>query len=394
MMPLEIAPKIYDVGVCDWSVRDFHGYRTEHGATYNSYLLMDEKICLIDTVKAIFADELLDKISRVVEPAKIDYVIINHVEPDHAGALPALVKAAPNAKFFITAQGKAEAIRHYGDLYNFHVVKDGDKLSIGKRELTFVALPMLHWPDSMATYCSDDGILFSNDAFGQHYATAKRFDDEVDLSILFYEAKKYFANILWPYAKLIDKALAKVGALDLQIIATSHGVIWRSHIKEVLSKYAAWGKGVSGSSVVVAYDTMWGATEQMARAVLEGVVNAGSDAVLLRMNETPNSTAVAELFEAGGMLVGSSTLNSGMLPTMGSLLIYTKGLKPTGKKAAVFGTYGWAGGAQKDMEELLADAGFIVETGFFCKWKAQEEDLAAARKLGYDFAKELQSKTK
>ena len=162
MMPLEIAPKIYDVGVVDWAVRDFHGYKTERGASYNSYLIMDEKICLIDTVKAMFAEELLAKIERVVDPGKIDYVIVNHVEPDHAGALPALVKAAPNAKFFITAQGKAEAIRHYGDLYDFQVVKDGDKLSLGKRELTFVTLPMLHWPDSMATYCADDGILFSN----------------------------------------------------------------------------------------------------------------------------------------------------------------------------------------------------------------------------------------
>ena len=343
MMPLEIAPKIYDVGVVDWAVRDFHGYKTERGASYNSYLIMDEKICLIDTVKAMFAEELLAKIERVVDPGKIDYVIVNHVEPDHAGALPALVKAAPNAKFFITAQGKAEAIRHYGNLYDFQVVKDGDKLSLGKRELTFVTLPMLHWPDSMATYCADDGILFSNDAFGQHYAAAKRFDDEVDLGILFYEAKKYFANILWPYAKLIDKALAKAAALDLKMIATAHGIIWRSHIQEIIAKYAAWGKGVSGSSVVIAYDTMWGATEQMARAVLEGVVSAGSDAVLLRMNETPNSTAVADLFEAGGMIIGSSTLNSGMLPTMGSLLVYLKGLNPTGKKAAVFGTYGWAG---------------------------------------------------
>lgn len=390
MMPLEIAPKIYDVGAVDWSVRDFHGYKTERGATYNSYLIVDEKICLIDTVKAVFADELLMKIRRVIDPAKIDYVIVNHVEPDHAGALPELVRAAPNAKFFITAQGKAEAIRHYGDLYNFEVVKDGDKLSLGKRELTFVALPMLHWPDSMATYCADDGILFSNDAFGQHYSTAKRFDDEVNLEVLFYEAKKYFANILWPYAKLIDKALAKVAMLDLKMIATAHGVIWRSHISEILAKYAAWGKGVSGTDVVVAYDTMWGGSEQMARAVMEGVVSAGSDAVLMRMNETSNSTAVVDLFEAGGLILGSSTLNGGMLPTIGGLLIYLKGLKPTGKKAAAFGTYGWAGGAQKDMEGLLAEAGFELEPGFTCKWKAQPEDLESARQLGYDFAKKLQ----
>lgn len=390
MMPLEIAPKIYDVGICDWTVRDFHGYKTERGATYNSYLIMDEKICLIDTVKAAFADEFLEKISRIVDPSKIDYVIVNHVEPDHAGALPALLKAAPQAKFFITAHGKAEAVRHYGYLYNFQVVKDGDKLSLGERELTFMALPMLHWPDSMATYCAPEGILFSNDAFGQHYATAKRFDDEVDLGVLFYETKKYFANILWPYAKLIDNALTKASALDIKMIATAHGVIWRSHINEIISRYAAWGRGVSSDKVVVVYDTMWGATEQMARAVTEGVIAAGADAVLLRMNETPNSTAVTELFDAGGMIIGSSTLNSGMMPTLGSLLIYLKGLKPKGKKAAVFGTYGWAGGAQKDMESLLKEAGFEIEPAFTCKWKARAEDLEAARQLGYDFAKKLQ----
>lgn len=279
-------------------------------------------------------------------------------------------------------------------LYDFEVVKDGDKLSLGKRELTFVALPMLHWPDSMATYCAADGILFSNDAFGQHYAASKRFDDEVDQGILFYEAKKYFANILWPYAKLIDKALTKAAALDLKMIATAHGIIWRSHIKEIIAKYADWGRGVSGSSVVVAYDTMWGATEQMARAVLEGVVNAGAEGVLLRMNETPNSTVVADLFEAGGLIAGSSTLNNGMLPTMGSLLVYLKGLKPTGKKAATFGTYGWAGGAQRDMEALLTEAGFEMEQGFTCKWKAQPEDLAAAGSWATNLLKNYKNNNK
>ena len=256
MMPMEIAPGIYDVGATDWIVRDFHGYKTERGASYNSYLIVDEKICLIDTVKACYADELLEKIRRVADPAKIDYVVVNHVEPDHAGALPEVLKAAPNAKFVITMQGKNEALRHYGDGFDFMVVKEGDKISLGSRELTFVPMPMLHWPDNMVTYCPQDGILFSNDAFGQHYASSKRFDDEVDEYVLFYEAKKYFANILWPYARLIGGALKKTSALDIKMIAPAHGVIWRSKIAQILEKYAAWGTGVNGKSVVIAYDTM------------------------------------------------------------------------------------------------------------------------------------------
>ena len=238
MMPMEIASGIYDVGATDWIVRDFHGYKTERGASYNSYLIVDEKICLIDTVKACYAEELLEKIRRVVDPAKIDYVVVNHVEPDHAGALPEVLKAAPNAKFVITMQGKNEALRHYGDGFDFMVVKEGDQISLGSRELTFVPMPMLHWPDNMVTYCLQDGILFSNDAFGQHYASSKRFDDEVDEYVLFYEAKKYFANILWPYARLIGGALKKASALDIKMIAPAHGVIWRSKIAQILEKYA------------------------------------------------------------------------------------------------------------------------------------------------------------
>ena len=201
MLPMEIAPRIYDVGVTDWTVRDFHGYKTDRGASYNSYLIMDEKICLIDTVKACYAGELLEKISRVVDPAKIDYVVVNHVEPDHAGALPEVLKAAPNAKFIITMQGKNEALRHYGDGFDFMVVKEGDKISLGSRELTFVPLPMLHWPDNMVTYCPQDGILFSNDAFGQHYAASKRFDDEVDEYILFYVKNKDINKGQWKEKK-------------------------------------------------------------------------------------------------------------------------------------------------------------------------------------------------
>ncbi len=203
---------VFRIGLCVI----FTATKTERGATYNSYLIMDEKITLIDTVKAPFTEELLANISKVTPLDSIDYIVINHVEPDHSGAMPALAKACPKAKFYITMQGKNEAIQHYGDIFAFEVVKDGATLNIGKRTLTFASMAMLHWPDSMATYSEYDKILFSNDAFGQHYATSKRFDCEVNQDELFYEAKKYFANILWPYAKLIGNALKSLAVLILK----------------------------------------------------------------------------------------------------------------------------------------------------------------------------------
>lgn len=392
MQPLQIVDNIYDVGVQDWAVRDFHGYKTERGATYNAYLIMDEKITLVDTVKAPFAEELLRNISQVTPLESVDYIVINHVEPDHSGAMPALAKACPNAKFIISMAGKNEAIQHYGDIFDFMVVKDGATLNIGKRNLTFAMMTMLHWPDNMATYCAEEKILFSNDAFGQHYATSKRFDDEVDKGELFYEAQKYFANILWPYAKLIGKALAKLGGLDIKLLAPSHGVIWRSGIADILDCYGKWGQGVCDGSLVIAYDSMWGGTEKLARAIARGAQRAGIVVKVFKLSQTPNSTVAAELFTASGLLVGSPTLNSGMMPSMGSFLTYIKGLAPVGKKAASFGTFGWAGGAQKDMDEMLGKFVPEVLPGYQCKWRPQALNLDAAEQFGYDFAQELLEK--
>ena len=389
MQPFAIAENIFDVGIIDWTTRDFHGYVTPRGVTYNSYLIIDEKICLIDSVKAPFTDEYIQKISRVVDPAKIDYVVVNHVEPDHSGALPKLAELAPNAVFYITQQGKNEAIQHYGDIFNFAIVKEGDVLSLGKRELQFLPLPMLHWPDSMATYLKQDQILFSNDAFGQHYCTSKRFDDEIDEAILFFEAQKYFANILSPYAKLVEKALQKIEGLPLRMIAPSHGAVWRSHIDKIIEKYSCWGAGVKNDTLIIAYETMWGGTESVARSVLTGAASAGIPVKLFRLNSSDNSHIVAELLEAGGVLFGSPTLNYGMMPAMGGLLTYLKGLKPGKKLAAAFGTYGWSGGAQKDMEEFINKAGFDLQPGFNCKWKPQNGEMVEAEKFGYEFAMKI-----
>ncbi|MCX7781177.1 MAG: FprA family A-type flavoprotein [Negativicutes bacterium] len=389
MNQVKLAEGVYYVGAVDWNLRDFHGYTTPRGVTYNSYLIVDEKVCLIDAVKAPFADELIERIARIIAPARIDYVVTNHIEPDHSSALPAVMAKAPNAKVILTGQGKDGIIKYYGKQYDFQVVKEGDALDLGRNKLHFMPLPMLHWPDSMASYLDGEQILFSNDAFGQHICTTHRFDDENDISAILYEAAKYYANILMPFNRLIGKALDKTSSLPVKMIAPSHGVVWRSHIDKIVSKYRQWGKGASERKVVVAYDSMWGATEKMARRILDGVAAAGIPARLYRMSAADRSEVVWDILEAKGVLVGSPTLNNGMLPTMGALLVYLKGLRPANKVAAAFGAYGWGGGAQKDMEDLLRAGGFSVDEGIAVKWTANAEELEQCFQFGLAFGKKM-----
>ena len=392
MNQVKLAQGVYYVGAVDWNLRDFHGYTTPRGVTYNSYLIVDEKICLIDAVKAPYANELLERIADIVDPSQIDYIVVNHVEPDHAGALPALLAKAPQAKVFITAQGKDAVPKYYGGEYDFQVVKEGDSLDLGKNKLHFVPLPMLHWPDSMATYLDGEQILFSNDAFGQHISTTKRFDDENDLSLVLYEAEKYYANILMPFGRLVTKAVDKTGGLAVKMIAPSHGVVWRSHIDAIVDKYTQWGKGICADKVVVAYDSMWGATEIMAKRILEGLAAAGVEGRLHRMSGAERSEVARDILEAKGVIVGSSTLNNGMMPTMGALLVYLKGLRPAGKLAAAFGAYGWGGGAQKDMEEYLKLAGMTVEPGITARWTPDAKEIEQCFAFGLAFGQKIKEK--
>ena len=260
---IEIAPKVWWVGGLDWNERQFHGYTTERGITYNAYLIMDEKVTLIDTAKATFTDEFVQRISQVVDPAKIDVVITNHVEMDHSGSLPKIHELAPSATIYASAPAGVNEIRaHYG--IEVEGVKTGDSLSIGERTLHFVQTPMVHWPDNMVTWCPEDGILFSNDAFGQHFATSKRFDDENDLAEVMKQAKKYYANIVWPYGAQVQKAMGALAGLDIKMIAPSHGVIWRSNIPAILEKYQAWSTYQTEDKAVVVFDSMWHSTELMA----------------------------------------------------------------------------------------------------------------------------------
>lgn len=387
---VELAKGVYPVGVVDWPMRDFHGYTTPRGVTYNSFLIVDEKIALVDTVKAAYADELLSRIANIVDPATVDYIIVNHVEPDHASALPIIAAKMPKAKVVITEQGRVEAQKYFGGDYPVQVVKDGDTLSLGRNTVQFIPIPMLHWPDSMASYLKEEQILFSNDAFGQHFSSNYRFDDENDLHDVLYEASKYYANILMPFGKLVVKAAEKLSTLPIRMIAPSHGVIWRSHVKDILEKYVRWGSGQADPSVVMVYDTMWGSTELMAREILEGLTAGGCQVKLFRMTASDRSEVVREILEAKGLLLGSSTLNNGILPNMGALLYYLKGLKPQKKIGAGFGSYGWAGGSQNELEQGLKAATVAVDIpGPTVKWAPTQEELDKCYAFGQAFAKRI-----
>ena len=343
MSPIELKPGIYSVGAVDWNVRNFHGYSTGRGSSYNAFLIVDEKIALIDTVKAPFAQTLLEKISAVVPPEKIDYIICNHAEPDHSGTLPVIAAAAGNAKILASApSGVKNLTAHYGDL-GIQGVKAGDTLSLGKRSLVFTPTTMVHWPDNMVTYCPEEKLLFSNDAFGQHFASSQLFDDQNDLAAVLAEADKYYANIVLPYGAQTRKAMDALGGLDVEMIAPAHGVVWRSHVADILACYAGYTAEQPERKAVVVYDSMWGSTEKMASAIVDGFAAAGVAARMFDLKANHISDVMTDVMKAEYVAVGSPTLNNGMMPTVAAFLCYMKGLAPKNKKAFAFGSYGWGG---------------------------------------------------
>lgn len=375
---IEISPKVWWVGGIDWNERLFHGYTTERGITYNAYLIMDEKITLIDTCKATFADELVQRISQVVDPAKIDVVITNHVEMDHSGSLPVIHKIAPNAEIYASAGAGVNELRaHFG--IEATPVKTGDTLCIGERTLSFVTTPMVHWPDNMVTYSDVDKILFSNDAFGQHFATTKRFDDENDICEVMKQAKKYYANIVWPYGMQAGRALAAVKGLELKMIAPSHGCIWRSHIDEIIAKYEEWTTYQTQEKAVVVFDSMWHSTESMAREICDAFIAEGISAQLIDVKSTHISDIMLYMCDAKYVAVGSPTLNSNMLPTVASFLTYMRGLSPKNEQriGLAFGSYGWAPLGPKQVYAELENAKFQLPVPVVAQqWVPSEENLA------------------
>jgi anaerobic nitric oxide reductase flavorubredoxin len=389
----ELARDFYWVGVVDWNLRDFHGHSTNRGTTYNSYLIRDDKVALVDTVKRDFSDELLHNVSEIVDPEKIDYIIINHVEMDHSSSLPMMVKFCKNAQILASERGKDALIEHYGPEYGkVKTVKNGDELKLGSRTLKFMEAPMLHWPDSMFTYIAEDHFLLPNDAFGQHLASGERFDDQVDQHALMEEAAKYYANILMPLGPLVAKKIQEVVASGLVccMIAPSHGIIWRSDPAKIINAYAAWAAGEAKKKITIVYDTMWGSTDKMARAIAEGAIEAGVEVKVLKLRASNNSEVMTAILDSKAVLVGSPTLNNGMFPTIGSFLTYASGLKPKDKLWSFFGSFGWGGGAVRAMVEMARKAGFEVhEPGLEIKYVPDEGDFEKCRAFGKQIAIEV-----
>jgi flavorubredoxin len=345
MKPVEIAKGIYSVGAIDWNIRDFHGYSTERGSSYNSFLIVDEKVILIDTVKKGYEDHLIDHISQIIDPKKIDIVISNHTEMDHTGGLPRIMHTIGEQKpIYCSKMGLKNLSQHFKQQWNYHAVENGEELNIGSRTLTFIETRMLHWPDSMFTYVKEDQILFSSDAFGQHYAGYEMFDDVVGHTIMSH-AKKYFANILMLYAPKILKLIEHVSEIGLKIkmICPDHGIIWRQDPGKIIDAYVQWSNQIAGKKAIVVYDTMWHSTERMAEAIADGITQEGVLARLIHIRSSHRSDIMTEALDAKAIVVGSPTLNNGMFPTVSDTLTYMKGLKPKNKIGAAFGSYGWSG---------------------------------------------------
>jgi flavorubredoxin len=343
------------VGCVDWNVRDFHGYHTQYGSTYNAYLVRDEKTALIDTVKAPYAGELLQNVSARAELSRLGYVVCNHAEPDHSGALPRVMEAMPQATLVCNRKCQAALSQHYDtSRWSIRVVADGDTLSLGQRTLRFIETPMVHWPESMFTYLPEQKLLFSMDAFGQHYATSQRFDDEVSRCAVMQEAKAYYANIVMPYGKPVAKCLEKTAQHDVEMIAPSHGLIWRSGVEQILAAYRNWSRCRPRPKVLVIYDTMWGSTAAMAGAILQGASLPGVETVLIDVRSSNLTRIATEVLDAAAVAFGSSTLNAGMMPMAAAVLTYLEGLRPVGKAGFAFGSYGWGRGGPETIHKWLA----------------------------------------
>ncbi len=398
MKSIEIKPDIYWVGSIDWAVRDFHGYLTPNGTTYNNYLVLDEQITLVDTVKQDFARHTIKNIRNLIDPSKIVNIIINHIEPDHASALESIMSLVPNATLYMTKKGQKGLDRHFDiSKWNIKIVKTGDSINTGKYTFSFLETPMLHWPDSMMTYVKEAKLLFSQDAFGQHLATSARFDDEftdsVSKSVLDDSVIDYYANILMPFGALIKSKIAEVKKLGLEIdmIAPDHGIIWRDDAGRILQRYLDIANGKSELRVTIIYDTMWHSTERMTIPLMQGIRDEGIDCKVIKLRATPMSVAIKDFWKSRGCLVGSPTLNNILFPSVAEFLTHLRGLRPKNRIMGAFGSYGWGGGAVRDAyEEFKRMKLETVEPGVQVLYRPSPEDETAC----YEFAQEFARKVK
>ncbi len=395
-MGFKMTDKVTWVGKIDWELRRFHGdeYSTHRGSSYNSYLIKDKKNVLIDTAWAPFAEEYVAKLKEEIDLKDIDYIIAQHSEIDHSGALPLILKEIPNVPIYCTANGVKILKGHFHEEWNFKEVKTGDTLDIGESTLTFVEARMLHWPDSMMTYMSGDNILFSNDAFGQHYASDLMYNDTVDQCELYEEAIKYYANILTPFSPLVTMKIKEILSLELPLnmIATSHGVIWRDNPVQIVEKYLEWADAYQENQIVLVYDTMWNATRRMAEAIAEGIKEIDGDVTVKLFNaaRTDKNEIITELFKSKAFMFGSSTVNKGIMHATGGILEMIRGIGFKNKKTAAFGSYGWSGESVQILEDKLKDTKLeVIEGGPKVLWNPDKEAIEKCKEFGTEFAQKL-----
>ena len=389
---VKVSDHVYWVGAIDWAVRDFHGYLTQRGSTYNAYIVMADKITLIDTVKAPFKNEMLARISSVVDPADIQYIVSNHSEMDHSGSLPETIEAVKPEKVFASPNGVKALAAHFHTGREIIAVKDGETIDLGNMQLTCLETRMLHWPDSMISYLAEDELLFSQDGFGMHLASTERFADELDEDLLDFEGAKYYANILLPLSGFVTRLLDRVSKLgiSIKIIAPDHGPIWRKDPGWIIGRYATWAEQKPTKKAVIVYDTMWGSTAKMARAIGEGIAAGGSAVKLMKLRADHRSDIVAELLDAGALLVGSPTINNTVFPTVADALTYIKGLRPKNLIGAAFGSFGWSGEAAAQVREVLEQMKIeIVGDDLRVKYVPANEAFAQCYALGQNVAARL-----
>ena len=388
---IKVSDNVFWVGAIDWNIRNFHGYSTGRGSTYNAYLVLGEKVTLIDTVKAPFEGEMMARIASLIDPKRIDYIVSNHSEMDHTGCLRNTIRAVEPEKVFASAMGAKAIYEHFG-MKDIQAVADGESLDLGNMKLTFLETRMLHWPDSMVTYLDADKILFSQDGFGMHLAGGGRFADEIDEGILRNEAARYFANILMPFAPLVTKLLARIENLgiEISIIAPDHGPIYRENVGWITDLWGGFAEQKPTKKAVVLYDTMWGSTDRMARSIADGLIEGGASVELRRITASHRSDVATDILEAGALIVGSPTLNNNIFPPLADAMIYLKGLKPKNLIGAAFGSYGWSGEAVGHLEKMLEEMKVeLVHEGIKIKYVPTDSDLSRCREMGIAIAEKL-----
>jgi flavorubredoxin len=389
MNRINVKNNVKWVGKIDWELRKFHGneYSTHRGSSYNSYLIKEAKIALIDTVWAPFSKEFVENLINEIDLDNIDYIIANHAESDHSGALPELMRHIPETPIYCTKTGVKSLKGHYHKDWNFNIVKTGDQLNLGEKELIFIEAPMLHWPDSMFCYLTGDNILFSNDAFGQHYASEYMFNDLVDQAELITECIKYYANILTPFSKFVDKKIKEVLSLNLPVdmICPSHGIMWRDNPVQIVNQYLQWANDYKENQITILYDTMWNGTRVMAENIATGIQSSDRlvNIKLFNIAKRDKNNIITEIFRSKAIVMGSPTINRGVLTSVAGMLEEIKGLNFVGKKAAAFGSYGWSGESVKNILDSLAKSGFdVVDEGLKIMWNPDEKNIKQCIEYG------------